>query len=460
MRAPLQLRRTRKLSSEPDDLRWALVAPDDPDHAADADRSKPWSVDWIVGDDAWPALQPPTKVVTQRRVPLLVEEQLSPEHGSPPSTVLITGAVLIDALEGRRLRIRFEVDSTALRCAGATVERVPLRVASDHVALEPEAVRWPRRPGPSPTVPAFPWPASPLRTVPRLWDSDELTAHDACSIVAKGFAERSRNAADGLVAIRSRIELQLLADQEVPAAAVTALLSLANLAGTMRGAFQGGVREGIALGRYDDQAYHEYPVLLAQYERDVQDKTPEERRALRRGTWMWEHHRAVDHLGIGAERLDELARGLYSLMAGLTTLATTRDAAGQERLNRIAAMTAIVSLVVGIPLALYGADLLVPGKDDRPWRLLAVIAATLTLAFAIAALNDRRTRGWLNSWTVAAVIALLLSGGFGIAWVVDDRPPEEVQILSCSQVPTLGVEGPRFRCAEDRQIPPAPVGAK
>ncbi|WP_232285295.1 hypothetical protein [Saccharomonospora xinjiangensis] len=218
--------------------------------------------------------------------------------------------------------------------------------------------------------------ASPSHLVP-----DEPQAR--AMVMAKAFAEGSRNELTRLRAMRYELERRiadLLAQRRTT---------------TLRAVLAEVVELSMAVSRARDQA--------------------REAGRSRLHSWLWSdgeppmapvHEAALRHcLAMDAELAEEDAR-LHSLLSGLSTLAVAQDGEAQQRFNLAAAAVAAGLGLPALILALYGADAVLPLDSwASAWRALLPIGGTTLLAVLLAL---RTMPGRANPrHYVTAVVAVL-----------------------------------------------------
>jgi hypothetical protein len=234
----------------------------------------------------------------------------------------------------------------------------------------------------------------------------EMELEYLAAALAKGLAEKSRNAAADLREIRYALELELAetstraSTHGSQASVVSALLQLGIICGRAGDSTREAVREGLWVHVTDSAAYHAHRVLLNPA--IVTHLAPA---TVLTRPWMRLHDAAIRQCLELGKQLDAESVAVHALLAAAASVSSSREADAQTSFNTLAA---VASLGLGIPalvLALYGADRLLP-LDTLP-RQVAFLPVAAGLVFATVLAMRRSPRGeHRRVWIVGAAAAL------------------------------------------------------
>ena len=237
-------------------------------------------------------------------------------------------------------------------------------------------------------------------------DGDDVDLEYLAATLAKGLAEKSRNAVAELRETRYNLELELAetstraTTQGSQASVVSALLQLGIICGRAADSNREAVREGLWVHLTDPAAYHSHRVL--QDPAIITHFAPAT--ALTR-SWMRLHDAAIRQCTELGRQLDAESVAVHALLSAAASVSSSREADAQTSFNTLAA---VASLGLGIPalvLALYGADRLLP-LDTLP-RQLAFLPVAAGLVFATVLAMRRSPRGeHRRVWIVGAAVTL------------------------------------------------------
>ena len=246
---------------------------------------------------------------------------------------------------------------------------------------------------------------------------DETSLEYLAADLAKGLAERSRNAAADLREIRYALELELAETSTrttahgSQASVVSALLQLGIICGRAADSTREAVREGLWVHLTDSPAYHAHRVLLNPA--IVTHLAPA---TVLTRPWMRLHDAAIRQCTELGSQLTAESVAVHALLSAAASVSSSREADAQTSFNTL---DAVASLGLGIPalvLALYGADRLLP-LDTLP-RQLAFLPVAAGLVFATVLAMRRSPRGehrrvWIvgAAATLTALLGLLVIAG-------------------------------------------------
>lgn len=250
----------------------------------------------------------------------------------------------------------------------------------------------------------------------RLPDDPSSGATTRATVLSKGLAEASRNALADVAELRYGMERRLAAQLDPrsrealePVLADAIQLSLA--LGRAHDEARAAAREGLWAWRTDSAAYHAQRHLLD----PTLPRRPEHETAVAL-PWFGTYDAAVRQC-VALEHGVQTAAPLLDRMLGYgATIASARDAQGQEAFNLVAAVATVALGVPALLLSLYGASEVLPLKFDSaglrvsvPLVVSALIA--VVLAVGLPARYARRRRLLYAAVAVVLIVGLLLVSG-------------------------------------------------
>lgn len=338
-----------------------------------------------------------------RLIPLL--RVVTPDEGETLAT-LVTGWVRVEYADDA-------VEIEAIVVEALTIDRSGTLAAGDRMRCLPED--W--------------W--GDQRSTSRHWPSAQLSADELVSAIAKIHAELTRNAAVRLGEVRRELE-RLVAralhpiddgshalDVDVDDV-LTALIDVARVASGVSSRLGTAEREIAFLWR-GGGASDEISRRVAAVHAGRRPEADLDERVDRSYLLMARQCAAARAL------LADEMQASYDLLSGVGALSASRDAAGQAQLNRIAASTAVLATVLGTVLALYGADLVVPGMDQRPGALLAGLAVVVSVIFLLlfVASDTPHDQNW---WRGAAGLSVGMAVLFAALAVASAREQDTTTV--------------------------------
>lgn len=279
-----------------------------------------------------------------------------------------------------------------IRVAVSTSKDVRLTLAME--AVWSESGGWHQEPDPK--VPLDDELITSLAEPPHPVTGDERTV---AIIVAKAFAEASRNEVVKLRVLRHDLERQmasmLAGREDVPLRGLLSqVIELSIAFNRARDQARSIVRDGFWLWLWDDDTYHRNRGTRPQ----VQDEP----------AWARTHRAALRHGEAIDVQLGEEVAILHTLLNSMSTFAVAQDSEAQQKFNLIVTIAAAGLGLPALILSMYGAQAFLPiDSFDRAWRALLPIAATTLVAGGVALhrLRTPKVRHYLI--TLLLVVALL-----------------------------------------------------
>jgi hypothetical protein len=218
-------------------------------------------------------------------------------------------------------------------------------------------------------------------------------------IVAKAFAEASRNEVTKLRVLRHELErhlANLLAGREniTLRPLLSQIIELSVAFNRARDQARSAVRDGLWIWLWDNDTY--------QRNRGSLPPSPDE------PPWARTHRAALRHGEAMAEQLAEEVALLHALLSSMSTFAVAQDSEAQQKFNLIVTVAAAGLGLPALILSLYGAQAFLPMNTfDRAWRALLPIAATALVASGVA-LHRMPGRAGLRHYVIALLLVLTL----------------------------------------------------
>lgn len=218
-------------------------------------------------------------------------------------------------------------------------------------------------------------------------------------IVAKAFAEASRNEVVKARGLRHELERQmasmLAGRDDIPLRKLLSqVVELSIAFNRARDQARAVVRDGFWLWLWDDDTYHR--------NRGTRPPDPDE------PAWARTHRAALRHCEAIDEQLAEEVAMLHTLLSSMSTFAVAQDSEAQQKFNLIVTIAAAGLGLPALILSMYGAQAFLPiDSFDRAWRALLPIAATTLIAGGVALHRLQRPRARHYVITLLLVVALL-----------------------------------------------------
>lgn len=230
--------------------------------------------------------------------------------------------------------------------------------------------------------------------------------------LAKAASEESRNTVSTIRHIRYGLETRVRAalshdNVESPSRALPALIGLRIALGRAQDQTRECIREGLALWRDDDEAYHRY-----RQHRDASILTGHAPADSGTRPWMRTHDAGIRQCEAMDEYLGEEIRLLAGMLDSAGTMAMVREAEAADTLNKVASAVALGLGLPSLVLAYYGADSLF--NLSRSATAASVALLLLPAIVAVMIVRDhlpgdsRRKKTVAGIGAIVGLLALLL----------------------------------------------------